>query len=110
MLSSHVASGNSFNASLFLIQFRDYPKEVDCRKANKKKEKKEEEENLKKVKTSWRAGRVDERCTIGGGMRIEKVFNEQKKLRLALKRYGHDYITNRYGMYCTYNTCKLLVP
>lgn len=84
VLSSHVASGNSFNASLFLIQFRDYPKEVDCRKANKKKEKKEEEEKLKKVNTSWRAGRVDERCTIGGGnetkilLRIEKDFNEQK--------------------------------
>lgn len=84
MLSSHVASGNSFNASLFLIQFRDYPKEVDCRKANKKKEKKEEEEKLKKVDTSWRAGRVDERCTIGGGnetkilLRIEKDFKEQK--------------------------------
>ena len=103
VLSSHVASGNSFNASLFLIQFRDYPKEVDCRKPNKKKEKKEEEEKLKKVNTSWR----DERCTIGGGnetkilLRGEKAFQWTKNLRLALEPYGPWLHTNGYGMYCT---------
>lgn len=68
MLSCHVASGNSFNASLFL--FRDYPKEVDCRKPNKKKEK----QTKKNKRRSTRAGRVDECCTIGGG-------NETRLLR-----------------------------
>lgn len=57
VLSCYVASGNSFNASLFLS--RDYPKVVDCRRQSKKKRKKEvKEEKGKKVKTSWTSGRM----------------------------------------------------
>lgn len=110
VLSTHVASGNSFNASLFLIQFRDYPNEVDCRKPSKKKEKKEEEEKLKEVNTSWRAGRVDESTSAAppaGEMRErdcwgeKRIWMNKKNETFALKPYGPCLHTNRYGMYCT---------
>lgn len=94
MLSCHVASGNSFNASLFL--FRDYPKEVDCRKPNKKKEK----QTKKNKRRSTRAGRVDECCTIGGGngtrLLREEDFVEKIRINEVDLMIHETYQTLRY--------------
>lgn len=99
MLSCHVASGNSFNASLFL--FRDYPKEVDCRKP-KQKERKTNEEKQKKVNTSWTSRRV-----LGGnGTRLLREEDIVEKIKInEVDLMIHDtYQTLRYV------TCTCTIP